>query len=212
MRRVLRFRAWLRAETRQLAVLVLIPMVGVAPIHVGFSFPTGHAVSQKTLLSERLDSATPPYYRASRKTPEAFDPRRVDDRTAGAKMASDSPLAIGFELAGSNSIRGGASFRYTVTERGPVRIEVLGIAGDRVRTLVDRVADPGSYVTVFDSRGLRDQPVTGGVFLARITAGRGTRTLLVIDSDHNGRSRRLAPSRDAADRRLDLDDDRTRFS
>jgi hypothetical protein len=83
-------------------------------------------------------------------------------------------------LAGANPFRAGIGLRYTLTERGPVRIDVYSITGERVRALVDGVLEAGTYDTRFELGGGGLRRLRPGLYLARMTAGGQARTLRLV--------------------------------
>jgi hypothetical protein len=90
----------------------------------------------------------------------------------------EEPLAFSFRIAGSNPFQRGALLRYALTEASAVRIEVFSVTGQRVRTLVDRIEQPGTHGVWFR---LDDAPrLAPGVYLARIVAGTRSRTLRLV--------------------------------
>ncbi len=89
---------------------------------------------------------------------------------------------FGLQLAGSNPFRGETMLRYSVAERGLVRIEVFDVAGRSVRTLVDRVSDPGTYIVAFERNG-RGPALSPGIYLVRFSAGAMSRSLRLVTFD-----------------------------
>jgi hypothetical protein len=83
-------------------------------------------------------------------------------------------------LAGSNPSRGGAEFAYTVPQSSPVKIEVYSVLGQRVRTLVDRVVEPGEYSARFALRERGASSLSPGIYMIRMSAGKFTKSLRVI--------------------------------
>jgi hypothetical protein len=73
------------------------------------------------------------------------------------------------ELVGPNPTMGGLQIQYTIVRPGPVRLEVIDVAGRVVATLADRVQSPGRYVTTWDGRD-GNRRVPSGIYLLRLTA------------------------------------------
>ena len=90
------------------------------------------------------------------------------------------PRGFGLRLAGPSPFSGGTSLRYSLSERAAVRLEVFNVAGRRVRTLVDRVMEPGSYDASLASRATGERTLAPGVYWVRLAAGGRSRTLRVI--------------------------------
>jgi hypothetical protein len=86
--------------------------------------------------------------------------------------------AFTFALAGSNPFQGRTSLSYTLPARSPVRIDVFSVTGQKVRTLVNRVDDAGTFTVPFELSGAR--PLNPGMYLVSITAGKDRKTLRVV--------------------------------
>jgi hypothetical protein len=90
------------------------------------------------------------------------------------------PKKFSFALAGANPFRDGTGFSYSVPVASPVRIVVYNVAGQKVRTLVDRVVEPGVYAVPFDLAGADGSSLGAGVYLVKMQAGRIEKTVRVI--------------------------------
>jgi hypothetical protein len=93
-----------------------------------------------------------------------------------AESASRYRLA----LSGSNPSHGGSVLAYAVPRSTPVKIEVFSVLGERVRTLVNRVVEPGEHTARFDLRQAGARRLGPGVYLVRMTAGEWTQQLRVV--------------------------------
>jgi hypothetical protein len=93
---------------------------------------------------------------------------------------NEVPGTFGFRLAGPNPFRERTTLHYALAKRTQVRLEVFGVTGERVRTLVNRVLEPGSYDAFLDARAVGQRPLGSGVYWARLTAGGEVRTLRVV--------------------------------
>jgi len=85
-----------------------------------------------------------------------------------------------FALAGANPFREQTLLSYSLGTRSPVSIAVYSVAGRRLRTLVDRVQEPGRYAVALhrvDDSGSR---LAAGVYLVRLTAGSHAKNLRVV--------------------------------
>ena len=94
--------------------------------------------------------------------------------------ADPSARSFAFALAGANPFQGRTALRYTLPARSPVRVEVFSIAGQRLRTLVNRVDDAGSYTVPFALSGSDSRVLRPGMYLVSITAGKDRKTLRVV--------------------------------
>ena len=85
-----------------------------------------------------------------------------------------------FALAGDNPFRERTMLSYSLGTRSPVRIEVFTVAGRRVRTLVDRVQEPGRYAVALPRADAGGTRLASGIYLVRLTAGAQSRNLRVV--------------------------------
>jgi hypothetical protein len=69
-----------------------------------------------------------------------------------------------------NPSSGQATLTYAVPERAEVHLVVYDVLGRRVRTLVDRVHQPGRHQRTWDGRNNGGERVASGVYLVRLTA------------------------------------------
>ena len=88
--------------------------------------------------------------------------------------------AFAFALAGSNPFQGRTSLSYTLPTRSPVRIDVFSVTGQKVRTLVNRVDDAGTFTVPFELSGAGSRALNPGMYLVSITAGKDRKTLRVV--------------------------------
>lgn len=68
-----------------------------------------------------------------------------------------------------NPFRTKTEIHYEINEGGRVRLRVYDLLGRHVRTLVDAILEPDTYVTVFDGSAL-----ASGVYLYRLETPTGT--------------------------------------
>jgi hypothetical protein len=68
------------------------------------------------------------------------------------------------------------TIRFDLPDDRPVRIEVYGIDGRRVTTLVDRALPAGRHEVVWSGRDETGRPVASGTYLYRIAAGENVET------------------------------------
>ncbi len=88
--------------------------------------------------------------------------------------------SFAFAIAGANPFQGGTALSYTLPARSPVRIEVFSVAGQKMRTLVDRVDEAGTHTVPFELAGGSVRTLSPGMYLVSITAGKDRRTLRVV--------------------------------
>ena len=64
--------------------------------------------------------------------------------------------------------------RYQLAETGPVRLDVFDLAGQRIRSLVDDIQEPGAYEISWDGTDDRGVGVSAGIFLMKLRTGDAT--------------------------------------
>ena len=84
---------------------------------------------------------------------------------------------------GFGPFRGAASLRYTLHEPARVRLEVFGVDGRRVRTLVDRYEAPGSHTARFALNDGAGPPLGSGVYFVRLAIGSRVHSLKIVGLD-----------------------------
>ncbi|UCD38023.1 MAG: T9SS type A sorting domain-containing protein [Fidelibacterota bacterium] len=94
----------------------------------------------------------------------------------------ESPLPSGFALAQNypNPFNPTTRIDYTVTENGLVTLDIYNILGQKVRTLVDGLLNPGSYTMIWDGSDDHGSLVAGGVYFYRLQAGTSVETRKMV--------------------------------
>ncbi len=71
---------------------------------------------------------------------------------------------------------------YSLAERTQVELAIYDVLGRRVRTLIDRVEESGTYAVRWRGRNDSGKPLASGVYVYRLKAGgfTGTRTMLLV--------------------------------
>ncbi|OGF12681.1 MAG: hypothetical protein A2W00_08730 [Candidatus Eisenbacteria bacterium RBG_16_71_46] len=87
--------------------------------------------------------------------------------------------AFSFAIASHNPFLGSTRLRYTLPRAVPVKVEVFSVAGERVRTLVNRVETPGVHTVDFALRG-GGRTLSPGIYMVQITAGDDQKTLRLV--------------------------------
>ena len=95
---------------------------------------------------------------------------------------SGPPLASGLLLLAPNPMVRATQLRYAVATRSAVEAKVFDAAGRRVRVLIDRGDEPGTWQVAWDGLDDSGRRVGPGMYLLRLTIGssRWTRRVLVI--------------------------------
>ena len=66
---------------------------------------------------------------------------------------------------------------YSIAEAGPVTLSVYNLQGQLVRTLAQEIAQPGEHHAVWDGRDFAGRAAASGVYLCRLVAPEGVRTM-----------------------------------
>jgi hypothetical protein len=73
-----------------------------------------------------------------------------------------------------NPFRGATRIGFRIPGAGPVRLDILDVAGRRVAVLLDRPLETGDHEVSWDGRDRRGQAVPAGVYYARLVTHAGT--------------------------------------
>ncbi len=60
---------------------------------------------------------------------------------------------------------------YSVSQAGPVALEIYNVLGEKVRTLVDQYQTAGNYEVTWDSRNNHGEAVSSGIYFYHLRAG-----------------------------------------
>lgn len=112
-------------------------------------------------------------------SPEPGETSRRFRLAAGGQEFVRAALAGGFGVPAATLMEHGrpnpfnqaTTINYQLAAGGPVRLAVYNVAGQLVRTLVDRTQLPGRYGVRWDGRDDRGRSLANGVYLVRMTAG-----------------------------------------
>jgi hypothetical protein len=100
----------------------------------------------------------------------------------GSSTSVDVPLpprtpAIGLAAPFPNPARSGVTLRFESSAAGPVRLEVIDLAGRRVRSLLDETDFPGgTHVVSWDTRDQAGALAPAGLYLVVLQSGAGLET------------------------------------
>lgn len=87
----------------------------------------------------------------------------------------EAPLAIGdFQLGDNypNPFNPETQIPLTVNRSGPVQLVIYNVLGQRVRELLNRTLETGSYRFTWDGLDDRGNPMTSGIYLYRLESGK----------------------------------------
>jgi len=87
-------------------------------------------------------------------------------------VASDEPAEFEALMTYPNPFNSGTTVRYWLDDEGPVTLSVYNSLGQKVRTLVDTVMEPGHYTVAWNALDDELRPVTSGVYIVSLRAGR----------------------------------------
>ncbi len=84
----------------------------------------------------------------------------------------ERPLRFAIQQNFPNPFNPSTTIRYTLAAPVPVELHIYDAVGRKVRTLIDRKQQPGSYAVKWDGRDESGRVVPSGVYVYRIKAGR----------------------------------------
>jgi hypothetical protein len=90
-------------------------------------------------------------------------------------MAPSFPVSFKLEQNYPNPFNPQTHIKYDVAKTGPVNLSVYNVAGQRIRTLVNKVQERGNYRVTFSGEGL-----ASGVYFYRLQTGRFVETRKMI--------------------------------
>ena len=119
---------------------------------------------------------------------DAGDPTLTDpdgSRSDIGASSYDGPVsvatgrALAFDLRQNlpNPFNPVTTIPYAIAEAGPVTLSVYNLQGQLVRTLVQEIAQPGEHHAVWDGRDFTGRAAASGVYLCRLVAPEGVRTM-----------------------------------
>ncbi len=100
-----------------------------------------------------------------------------------AAPAAQTPLALALEGGAPNPFRVRTSIRYTLPRAGVTQMDVYGIDGRHVKTLMKTWLPAGSGSVVWDATNESGQRVPAGLYLTRVRANGQTQTQRVVVAD-----------------------------
>jgi hypothetical protein len=95
-----------------------------------------------------------------------YSPTGVEEEPVGSAPPARAQL---FQNA-PNPFNPETAIRFSVAGRGPVQIDIFSVAGRRVRTLVDKVYEPGLYTVRWDGTDDLGRPLASGAYFYRFRA------------------------------------------
>jgi hypothetical protein len=142
-----------------------------------------HETASSSWLDSPCEGGWDVYYRVS-----AVDHAGNEGPATAPGVVTDAPsdripTALALRSAHPNPFNPRTRLDYAVpAPGGAVRLEIFDAAGRRVRVLVDRQRDPGTYEVEWNGRDGRGHTLASGVYLARLSLGgeSATRKLVLM--------------------------------
>ena len=100
------------------------------------------------------------------------------DPTGAPVVRGPSKLAL--RLVGPNPFRGTTAFELALPTPRRARLAVYDVAGRRVRTLLDRVADAGAHRIEWDGRGEQGEIVPSGIYFLQAQTDDWSRSVRIV--------------------------------
>jgi hypothetical protein len=80
------------------------------------------------------------------------------------------PAVTSLSLAGPNPFRDATALSLALAQSGPVEVVIYSVTGQRVRTLLSGMQEPGEYRLPWDGRDENGRYVAAGVYYVRLAA------------------------------------------
>jgi Ca-activated chloride channel family protein len=91
----------------------------------------------------------------------------------GEEKTPPRPESPRLEQNYPNPFNSSTTMRYQVPESGSVRLEVFDLSGQKIKTLVNGLRAAGFHQLSWNGRNQNGEPVSSGVYLARLQAAQG---------------------------------------
>jgi len=108
------------------------------------------------------------------------DASKMNVRISSRVATTSLPTQFALQQNIPNPFNPTTEIGYALAKASPVRLEVLNVLGQVVRTLVDEFQSAGNHNTVWDGRDDNHQEVSSGVYFYRITAGEYAETRKMV--------------------------------
>jgi hypothetical protein len=106
----------------------------------------------------------------------------IDVATSRLVSAAALPTVTGLQSAMPNPFRQAVTLAISLTQRSPVELSIFSVDGRRVRGVTNGVYDAGVYRFTWDGRDEGGNPMSAGIYYARMSTGQAkfTRTLTLL--------------------------------
>jgi len=113
---------------------------------------------------------------------EVYSPNPKPGTTAlvDRKKRETIPAAIQLSQNYPNPFNPETTIRFSLPSNGHATLEVFGLSGERIETLVDGYRTAGTYRIVWDGRDSGGSPLTSGIYFYRLQAGAFAKTMKMI--------------------------------
>jgi hypothetical protein len=94
----------------------------------------------------------------------------IEGGSAGIPTGDPSGAETAFHLTG-NPVVGGTTFRFSLRDPGPVRIEVFDVSGRLVDEIVNRPYDSGIHAVGWEVSGSARRQIAPGIYFVTFSTG-----------------------------------------
>jgi len=147
------------AATRYATKYVSFGTDSARAVFMGFSFNSIEEGGERLQLAKAI---TQNYFLEN----PCYSPTAVLEDPAGQAPPARTQL---FQNA-PNPFNPATTIRFSVGQRGPVRIDIFDVGGRHVRTLVEKSYEPGVYTARWDGVDDAGRPLASGAYFYRMTA------------------------------------------
>jgi hypothetical protein len=134
------------------------------------------SVTDTTVKVDYIRTFLPKEETAGHKNGEAAYTYTIKKTTSGVTLEEgDSPSAL-LQII-PNPFKTTTTIHYRIGQQSTVRLELLDLAGNRVRLLADQVQQPGHYKVDLQQK---TDLLTPGIYLCRLQAGQSCQTVKMI--------------------------------
>jgi len=143
-----------------------VPPGGETPVALGFVVPDSAAAGPQAWTLELIDESG---------TVVDTHPVVLEVSPGLLDAAGPAPPALALAPVAPQPARGPVDLRFRLPAAGPVTLEVLGVRGERVRTLHSGELAAGEHRIAWDLGGPGGQAAPSGLYFVRLRAPQGTR-------------------------------------
>ncbi len=159
------------------AYMTGLPVVPFQPVTVGSAPNTGELDLGAVLETVRADGQPSDWYLDWR-----FEVYLSDVPIAGlvASVPEVPTTLLSLAAPRPNPARSGSTLEFMLPHVARARLDILDIAGRRLRTVAEGVFAPGAHAARWDARDAAGAPDPAGVYFVRLTTGHEMRTRKLV--------------------------------